>query len=128
MGRPRAFVRFGSSLDPIPYATKVFEQDFITHDDNLSDVSDLIRSLGLDITLFQPFRDFEGLPDNLRAKAFDRPERKFDLMQELGTDLVLVCSSCHPAALGGIDRLKGFSFIFRNSLPIILNDPDFLDY
>jgi 4-hydroxyphenylpyruvate dioxygenase len=25
-------------------------------------------------------------------------------MQELGTDLVLICSSCHPQALGGIDR------------------------
>ena len=83
---------------------EIFEQDFIAHDGNPREVGDLIRSMGLDITLFQPFRDFEGLPEPLRAKAFDRAERKFDLMQELGTDLVLVCSSCHPQALGGIDR------------------------
>ena len=83
---------------------EIFEQDFIAHDGNPREVGELIRSIGLEITLFQPFRDFEGLPDPLRAKAFDRAERKFDLMQELGTDLVLVCSSCHPAALGGIDR------------------------
>ena len=83
---------------------EIFEQDFIAHDGNPRDVGDMIRSMGLDITLFQPFRDFEGLPDPLRAKAFDRAERKFDLMQELGTDLVLVCSSCHPNAMGGIDR------------------------
>ncbi|MBQ2263705.1 MAG: sugar phosphate isomerase/epimerase and 4-hydroxyphenylpyruvate domain-containing protein [Loktanella sp.] len=83
---------------------EIFEQDFIAHDGNPREVGDLIRSMGLDITLFQPFRDFEGLPDPLRAKAFDRAERKFDLMQELGTDLVLICSSCHPEALGGIDR------------------------
>lgn len=83
---------------------EIFEQDFIAHDGNPRDVGDLIRAMGLQITLFQPFRDFEGLPAPLRAKAFDRVERKFDLMQELGTDLVLVCSSCHPAALGGIDR------------------------
>ena len=83
---------------------EIFEQDFIAHDGNPRDVGDLIRSIGLEITLFQPFRDFEGLPDPLRAKAFDRAERKFDLMQELGTDLVLICSSCHPQALGGIDR------------------------
>lgn len=83
---------------------EIFEQDFITHDGSPRDVGNLIRSMGLDITLFQPFRDFEGLPEPLRAKAFDRAERKFDLMQELGTDLVLICSSCHPAALGGIDR------------------------
>ncbi|SMD01494.1 hypothetical protein SAMN06295998_11864 [Primorskyibacter flagellatus] len=54
--------------------------------------------------LFQPFRDFEGLPQPLRAKAFDRMKRKFDVMQEMGRDLVLVCSSAHPKALGGIDR------------------------
>ena len=83
---------------------EIFEQDFIAHDGNPREVGDLIRSMGLEITLFQPFRDFEGLPPPLRAKAFDRAERKFDLMQELGTDLVLVCSSCHPQALGGIDR------------------------
>lgn len=83
---------------------EIFEQDFITHDGTPRDVGELIRSLGLEITLFQPFRDFEGLPEPLRAKAFDRAERKFDLMQELGTDLVLVCSSCHPAALGGVGR------------------------
>ena len=83
---------------------EIFEQDFITHDGSPRDIGELVRSLGLEITLFQPFRDFEGLPDPLRAKAFDRAERKFDLMQELGTDLVLMCSSCHPASLGGIDR------------------------
>ena len=83
---------------------EIFEQDFITHDGSPREIGELVRSLGLEITLFQPFRDFEGLPEPLRAKAFDRAERKFDLMQELGTDLVLMCSSCHPASLGGIDR------------------------
>ncbi|CUH79075.1 bifunctional sugar phosphate isomerase/epimerase/4-hydroxyphenylpyruvate dioxygenase family protein [Tropicibacter naphthalenivorans] len=83
---------------------EIFEADFIAHDGAPRDVGNMIRDHGLDITLFQPFRDFEGLPAPLRAKAFDRAERKFDLMQELGTDLVLICSSCHPASLGGIDR------------------------
>lgn len=83
---------------------EIFEQDFITHDGSPREIGELVRSLGLEITLFQPVRDFEGLPDPLRVKAFDRAERKFDLMQELGTDLVLMCSSCHPESLGGIDR------------------------
>ncbi|TIW05357.1 MAG: sugar phosphate isomerase/epimerase, partial [Mesorhizobium sp.] len=34
----------------------------------------------------------------------DRAERKFDLMRELGTDLMVVCSNVSPMALGGIDR------------------------
>lgn len=83
---------------------EIFEQDLIAHDGSPQEVGDLIRSMGLEIMLFQPFRDFEGLPGPLRARAFDRAERKFDLMQELGTDLVLICSSCHPESLGGIDR------------------------
>jgi 4-hydroxyphenylpyruvate dioxygenase len=83
---------------------EIFEQDFIAYDGSPRDVGNMIRDHGLDITLFQPFRDFEGLPEPLRTKAFDRAERKFDLMQDLGTDLVLVCSSCHPQSMGGIDR------------------------
>ena len=83
---------------------EIFEQDFIAHDGSPSEVGAMIRDHGLEIPLFQPFRDFEGLPAPLRAKAFDRAERKFDLMQQLGTDLVLVCSTCHPASLGGVDR------------------------
>ncbi|MGI3166957.1 bifunctional sugar phosphate isomerase/epimerase/4-hydroxyphenylpyruvate dioxygenase family protein [Pseudooceanicola sp. 200-1SW] len=84
---------------------EIFEQDFIAFDASPRDVGAMVRDHGLEISLFQPFRDFEGLPEPERTRAFDRMERKFDLMQELGTDLVLVCSSCHPKALGGIDRM-----------------------
>ena len=84
---------------------EIFEQDFITFDATPREVGAMVRDHGLEISLFQPFRDFEGLPEPDRARAFDRMERKFDLMAELGTDLVLVCSSVHPKALGGIDRM-----------------------
>ena len=83
---------------------EIFEQDFIAHDGGARDVGRMIRDHGLGIPLFQPFRDFECLPEPLRAKAFDRAERKFDVMQELGTDLILICSSVHPRSLGGIKR------------------------
>ncbi len=83
---------------------EIFEQDFVTDTGSARDVGNRIRDKGLEVSLFQPFRDFEGLPEPYRTKAFDRAERKFDLMQDLGTDLILVCSSLHPRALGGIDR------------------------
>ena len=86
---------------------EIFEQDFIADEGSPAEVGRMIRDHGLEITLFQPFRDFEGLPEPERARAFDRAERKFDVMQELGTDLMLVCSSTHPASMGGIDRLAG---------------------
>lgn len=83
---------------------EIFENDFLAFDGPPALVGRIVRDHGLRITLFQPFRDFEGLPGPQRARAFDRAERKFDLMQELGTDLMLVCSNVSPAALGGIDR------------------------
>ena len=84
---------------------EIFEQDFLASDFTPAEVGRMVRDHGLEITLFQPFRDFEGLPEPHRGRAFARAERKFDLMNQLGTDLILVCSSTHPAALGGIDRM-----------------------
>ncbi|SEO07089.1 bifunctional sugar phosphate isomerase/epimerase/4-hydroxyphenylpyruvate dioxygenase family protein [Palleronia pelagia] len=83
---------------------EIFEQDFIAHDGGPREVGRMVRDHGLEITLFQPFRDFECLPEPLRSKAFDRARHKFDTMAELGTDLMLICSSSHPRSLGGIDR------------------------
>ncbi len=83
---------------------EIFEQDFIADAGSPREIGALVRDHGLEIMLFQPFRDFEGLTGELRVRAFDRAQRKFDVMAELGCDLVLVCSSLHPAALGGIDR------------------------
>lgn len=84
---------------------EIFEQDFIAFDGSPAEVGKMVRDHGLEITLFQPFRDFEGLPEPYRTRAFDRIERKFDLMGQLGAELVLICSTVHPEALGGIDRM-----------------------
>ena len=62
-------------------------------------VGRMVRDHGLEITLFQPFRDFEGMPEPHRSRAFDRAERKFDLMQELGAELMLVCSNVSEQAI-----------------------------
>jgi 4-hydroxyphenylpyruvate dioxygenase len=83
---------------------EIFENDFLVFDESPRQLGRMVRDFGLEITLFQPFRDFEGMPEPLRSRTFDRAERKFDLMQEMGTDLVLVCSNVSSAALGGLDR------------------------
>jgi 4-hydroxyphenylpyruvate dioxygenase len=85
---------------------EIFENDLLTYDGGTArDVGNLIRELGLTCSVFQPFRDFEGMPDHLRVRVFDRMERKFDIMQELQTDLVLVCSNVSPSALGDRERI-----------------------
>ncbi|MCC0024417.1 MAG: sugar phosphate isomerase/epimerase and 4-hydroxyphenylpyruvate domain-containing protein [Hyphomicrobiaceae bacterium] len=83
---------------------EIFENDFLAFDGTPAEVGQMVRDQGMEIFLFQPFRDFEGMPEPQRARAFDRAERKFELMNELGTDLVLICSNVSPLSLGGIDR------------------------
>jgi 4-hydroxyphenylpyruvate dioxygenase len=83
---------------------EIFENDFLAFDGTPREVGRMVRDAGLEIALFQPFRDFEGLPQPQRGRSMDRAERKFDLMNDLGADLVLVCSSVSPIALGGVDR------------------------
>ncbi|WP_322097132.1 TIM barrel protein [Pelagibius sp. Alg239-R121] len=90
----------GAGFDGI----EIFENDFLAFDGSPQTVGRMVRDAGLEITLFQPFRDFEGMPEPQRARAFDRAERKFDVMQELGTDLMLICSNTAPLSLGGVDR------------------------
>ncbi len=83
---------------------EIFENDLLSFNGTPADVRRMAGDLGLEIITFQPFRDFEGMPEPHRAKVFARAERKFDVMGELGCDLLLVCSNVSPDALGGVDR------------------------
>lgn len=78
---------------------EMFENDLLTFDGSPADIRRIAADLGLAITIFQPFRDFEAMPEAQRARNMDRAERKFDVMQALGTDLILVCSNVSPIAL-----------------------------
>lgn len=86
-------------------AVEIFENDLIAYPASPRDVRRVCDDLGLTVVTCQPFREFEGLPPDKRVKALERAERKFDLLQELGSDLLFVCSSVSAEAGGGIDRL-----------------------
>lgn len=84
---------------------EIFEQELIAYSEAPAEVGQMVREHGLQINLFQPIRDFSGLAEPLQAKTFDRIERQFDVMAELGADLLLVSSSTYPGSIGGIDRI-----------------------
>jgi 4-hydroxyphenylpyruvate dioxygenase len=84
---------------------EIFENDLIAWPGSPREIRKIADDLGLKIATCQPFRDFEGLPLPKRQKAFDRAERKFDLLQDLGSDLMFVCSSVAPDADAGIGRI-----------------------
>ncbi|BDG74458.1 bifunctional sugar phosphate isomerase/epimerase/4-hydroxyphenylpyruvate dioxygenase family protein [Roseomonas fluvialis] len=80
-------------------SVEIFENDLLTFDGTPAEVRQACEDLDLGISIFQPFRDFEAMPEPQRGRNLDRAERKFDTMQALGTDLVLVCSNTQPGAI-----------------------------
>lgn len=71
---------------------EIFENDLLAGPLSPEEVRLRCADLGLSIDLYQPFRDFEAVPERL-ADGLRRAERKFDVMERLGADLLLVCSS-----------------------------------
>src|ERR1700674_1764791 len=79
---------------------EIFENDLMYLDGTPAEARRIADDLGLKILLFQPFRDFEAAPRNRWQRNLDRAERKFDLMEQLGADLMLVCSNVAPDTAG----------------------------
>jgi 4-hydroxyphenylpyruvate dioxygenase len=84
---------------------EIGEQDFLAHGGTPAEIGRIVRDHGLDAVLLDLFVAFEGLPQHLRRKAFERIERRFEQMVELGANLMLIASTEDPAALGGVDRM-----------------------
>ncbi len=78
---------------------EILESDLLAFDGSPAEVRRIAEDLGLSIDIYQPFRDFEAMPEPARSRNLDRAERKFDIMQALGADLVLVCSNTQAVAL-----------------------------
>jgi 4-hydroxyphenylpyruvate dioxygenase len=84
---------------------EIFESDLLASPEPVRVIGAMMRDLGLACVAFQPFRDFEGMPAATRGRVFDRAERKFDVLEELGTDLMLVTSNVSPEALADRGRI-----------------------
>jgi 4-hydroxyphenylpyruvate dioxygenase len=84
---------------------EIFEPDLIASPWAPAELADRCAGLGLSIDLYQPFRDLDSTDDDRFARNLRRAERKFDVMEQLGTDTVLVCSSVAPDAVEDPDRL-----------------------
>ncbi|WHU48419.1 TIM barrel protein [Gordonia sp. L191] len=80
---------------------EIFEPDLIAAPGRPAELARATADLGLTIDLYQPFRDLDSRdPDRFRRNLI-RLERKFDVMDDLGCDLLLVCSS--PLASAACD-------------------------
>jgi len=85
-------------------AVEIFENDLTFFRGKPRDARLLAADLGLEIVALQPLRDFEAMPEPIRAKNFKRAARKLDLMDELGTRLLCLCSNVSPDAIDDASR------------------------
>ncbi|MGY4542456.1 4-hydroxyphenylpyruvate dioxygenase [Arthrobacter sp. UYNi723] len=82
---------------------EIFEQDLVTSPLTPEDVRKMAADLGLTLDLYQPFRDFDSVSDDLLAANLRRAEAKFKLMARLGMDTILVCSNVATASIDSDD-------------------------
>jgi 4-hydroxyphenylpyruvate dioxygenase len=78
---------------------EIFENDLITCPLRPAEVRSRAADLGLEILMYQPFRDFEAVPEGLLTRHLRRAEHKFELMAMLGARMMLVCSNVSAAAI-----------------------------
>jgi 4-hydroxyphenylpyruvate dioxygenase len=78
---------------------EIFEPDLVASPMSPARVRETADGLGLSIDMYQPFRDFEGVEPGRLEANLRRARRKFELMAELGTDTMLVCSNVAPDAI-----------------------------
>ena len=85
-------------------AVEIFENDLTFFSGKARDARAMAGDLGLEIIALQPMRDFEAMPDAIRARNFERAERKFELMHELGAPLLSLCSNVSDEAIDDPSR------------------------
>jgi 4-hydroxyphenylpyruvate dioxygenase len=83
---------------------EIFENDLIACRLRPAEIRLRAADLGLRILLYQPFRDFEAVPDDLLERNLRRAEHKFGLMTSLGAPTMLVCSNVSAAAMDDDSR------------------------
>jgi 4-hydroxyphenylpyruvate dioxygenase len=84
-------------------SVELFENDLVTSFWSPERVRERAQDLGLAIDLYQPFRDMEAVPAEQFARNLRRAELKFDVMERLGSTLVLMCANVTPGAVDDDD-------------------------
>ncbi|MGO4586002.1 bifunctional sugar phosphate isomerase/epimerase/4-hydroxyphenylpyruvate dioxygenase family protein [Arthrobacter sp. 2RAF6] len=82
---------------------EIFEQDLVTSPLSPEDVRKMAADLGLGLDLYQPFRDFDSVSEDILQENLRRADAKFKLMSRLGMDTILVCTNVGTATIDDDD-------------------------
>ncbi|HIW92390.1 MAG TPA: sugar phosphate isomerase/epimerase and 4-hydroxyphenylpyruvate domain-containing protein [Candidatus Corynebacterium avicola] len=78
---------------------EIFEQDLVVSPHSPEQIRERGEELGLSFDLYQPFRDFDGVSEDVFVDNLRRLEAKFRVMQRLGIDMILICSNVGTATV-----------------------------
>jgi 4-hydroxyphenylpyruvate dioxygenase len=84
---------------------ELFEPDLVASTSSPKQIRERCAELGLQIVLYQPFRDLDSTDPEQFERNLNRLDRKFDVMTDLGVDLILVCSNASADAVADMDEL-----------------------
>jgi sugar phosphate isomerase/epimerase len=79
--------------------------DIVGHPGGESAAVRAVRNSGLRVTGFQVLRDFEGLSGHLHAYKVDVAKAMLEMCRDLGSRVLLICSSASAHATGDFDAL-----------------------
>jgi sugar phosphate isomerase/epimerase len=82
-------------------------RDLTSHEGGVAAAIDVVKRSGLRVTGFQVLRDFEGLSGHLHAYKLDVARAMLRMCAEVGSEVLLVCSSTSVHATGERDKLVG---------------------
>ncbi|MGW9114836.1 TIM barrel protein [Microbacterium sp. NPDC055683] len=86
---------------------EIFEQDLVVSPLSPEEIRALAARLGLSLDLYQPFRDADGVTEDVFQENLRRAETKFRLMNRLGIDTMLVCSNVATITIHDDDVIAG---------------------
>ncbi len=78
---------------------EIFEPDLVVSDSSPEEIRAMADRLGIRLDLYQPFRDFEGVTPDLLEDNLRRARDRFEIMERLGIDTILVCSNVATASI-----------------------------
>jgi 4-hydroxyphenylpyruvate dioxygenase len=87
------------------HGIEVFEPDLVASTSSPKQIRQRCEELGLQIVLYQPFRDLDSTDPRQFEQNLRRLDRKFDVMEQLGADTILVCSNASADAVSDMDEL-----------------------
>src|SRR5699024_5133080 len=79
---------------------EIMDADLVAAFESPEEIRALCDRLNLSIELFQPLRDFEGVDTSTFRDNLRRAEAKFDVMERLGAEMLMVCSNVGTATVG----------------------------